>query len=128
MSKSVIENLTPKELQTLQNSFPERNIIIKFYANWCGPCKKIQPLWEEWLEKVPLNTICISIDIDESLDLYVLFKSKKIINSIPAIIAFWGGNNLTRENWYMPDDLVGGNLNDVSDFFQRCISKGENIA
>jgi thiol-disulfide isomerase/thioredoxin len=123
MSKPVIENLTPKELQTLQESFPDRLIVIKFYANWCGPCKKIQPLWDDWLEKVPTTIICVSIDIDESLDLYMLFKSKKIINSIPAMIAFYGANNLTREFWYMPDDVVGGNLNDVNDFFNRCISK-----
>ena len=45
-------------------------IIIKLGATWCGPCKKIEPLVNEWLQKMPSNVCKCIIDIDENIDLY----------------------------------------------------------
>ena len=94
-------------------------IIIKFTADWCGPCKNIKPITEEYINNLPSSIKYIEIDIDESLDLYVFLKNKKMVNGIPAILAYYPGE---KDNFYVPDDsCLGGNINNVKMFFERCI-------
>ena len=126
MEKSIITTLTPEELFTLQRSLRDRLIVVKFGAEWCGPCKKIKPLWNEWISLVPNNIVIVDIDIDESIDLYVQLKAKKMVKGVPTILAFYGDVN--REQWYIPDDSVsGGNEGDVKNFMNRCFIKAKTM-
>lgn len=126
IEKSIITSLTPQELITLQGSLNNRILVIKFGAEWCGPCKKIKPLWNEWITLVPENIIIVDIDIDECIDLYVQLKAKKMVKGVPTILAFYG--NVRREQWYIPDDSVsGGNEGDVKNFMNRCFVKAKTM-
>jgi len=126
METSIITSLTPQELITLQGSLNNRILVIKFGAEWCGPCKKIKPLWNEWITLVPANIIIVDIDIDECIDLYVQLKAKKMVKGVPTILAFSG--NVRREQWYIPDDSVsGGNEGDVKNFMNRCFVKAKTM-
>jgi thiol-disulfide isomerase/thioredoxin len=127
IEKSIITSLTPEELFTLQRSLRDRLIVVKFGAEWCGPCKKIKPLWNEWISIIPSNIVIVDIDIDESIDLYVQLKAKKMVKGVPTILAFYG--DVTREQWYIPDDSVsGGNEGDVKNFMNRCFIKAKTMA
>jgi thioredoxin 1 len=127
IEKSIITSLTPDELFTLQSSFNNRVIVVKFGAEWCGPCKKIKPLWNEWISIVPSNIIIVDIDIDESIDLYVQLKAKKMVKGVPTILAFAG--DVKRDQWYIPDDSVsGGNEGDVKNFMNRCFMKAKTLS
>lgn len=126
MEKTIITSLTPEELFTLQCSFTNRIIVVKFGAEWCGPCKKIKPLWNEWISVIPSNIIIVEIDIDESIDLYVQLKAKKMVKGVPTILAFYG--DVKRNQWYIPDDSVsGGNEGDVKNFMNRCFMKAKTL-
>lgn len=126
MEKTIITSLTSEELFTLQRSFTNRIIVVKFGAEWCGPCKKIKPLWNEWISVIPSNIIIVEIDIDESIDLYVQLKSKKMVKGVPTILAFYGDVN--RHQWYISDDSVlGGNEGDVKNFMNRCFMKAKTL-
>tara|TARA_B100001093_G_scaffold335871_1_gene320730 strand:+ start:947 stop:1300 length:354 start_codon:yes stop_codon:yes gene_type:complete len=110
-----------EELCEMQQQLQSKTlIIIKFTANWCGPCKNIKPITEEYIKKLPSSIKYIEIDIDESLDLYVFLKNKKMVNGIPAILAYYPGE---KDNFYVPDDsCLGGNINNVKQFFERCLN------
>ena len=126
VEKSIITSLTPEELFTLQRSSTNSVIVVKFGAEWCGPCKKIKPLWNEWISIVPSNIVIVDIDIDESIDLYVQLKAKKMVKGVPTILAFAG--DVKREQWYIPDDSVsGGNEGDVKKFMNRCFIKAKTM-
>lgn len=126
IEKSIITSLTPEELSTLQSSFRDRIIVVKFGAEWCGPCKKIKPVWNEWISIVPSNIVIVDIDIDESIDLYVQLKAKKMVKGVPTILAFYG--DIMRDQWYIPDDSVsGGNEGDVKNFMNRCLIKAKTL-
>ena len=126
MQKSIITSLTPEELSTLQRSLRDRLIVVKFGAEWCGPCKKIKPLWNEWISIAPSNIVIVDIDIDENLELYVQLKAKKMVKGVPTILAFYG--DVKRDQWYIPDDSVsGGNEGDVKNFMNRCFMKAKTL-
>lgn len=93
------------------------NVIIKFGATWCGPCKRIEAQVGQWFDllskgsmdpKDPSvlqtsNTLCIAVDVDDSFDLYGAFKSRRQVSGIPAILLFKQGNLS-----YIPDNMVVG--------------------
>jgi len=67
-------------------------IVMKFGAEWCGPCKRIKSYVHERMSALPDNVSCYEIDVDESFDLYAWMKSKKQVNGIPALLAYYPGN------------------------------------
>jgi len=93
-------------------------VVLKFGAEWCGPCKKIEGLVEQWFSVMPPTVQCCKIDVDESFELYGFLKSKRRINGIPAILAYRKGNLN-----YIPNDMMAGaDVAQVNAFFQRCLN------
>jgi len=98
-------------------------LILKFGATWCGPCKRIESLVHEWLEKLPENVQFCMIDIDECFDLYVFLQKKRMINGVPGILCYYK-NNLN----YIPNDsVVGADANQINAFFERCIKVANTL-
>ena len=93
-------------------------LIIKFGAEWCGPCKKIDPLVYRWMAK--FSTIpkiqCAIIDIDDNFEIYAFLKSKKMINGVPGILCYTKGNL----KWFADKAVIGADENQVNLFFQEC--------
>ena len=94
--------------------------IIKFGAEWCGPCKKVDPLIYAYFAELQGPQIqCAIIDIDESFEVYAFLKSKKMVNGIPVILAYRKGNTT-----YIPDEvIVGADENQIHLFFERCLRR-----
>jgi thioredoxin 1 len=89
-------------------------VVLKFGAEWCNPCKYIDPLVNQWFSQMPANIRCIMIDVDESFDLYGTLKARRQINGIPAILC-WNKGNVS----YIPDSsVVGADPDQVNIFFR----------
>ncbi len=100
-------------LTVLQNN--KKKIIFKFGADWCGPCKKAEPIIRECCEHLPSDIQVYMIDVDESFDLYAYLNSKKIVKSIPTLLCYDRGNLS-----YAPDNcLVGGDRDSIIKFFMN---------
>jgi len=98
------------------------HIIVKFGAEWCGPCKNIESNVKSFFLKCPHTVICCDIDVDESFDLYAYLKTKKMVNGIPAILVWEKGTTS-----YIPDhSYVGGDPNGFEEFAQSMLSKFSN--
>lgn len=94
-------------------------LILKFGATWCGPCKKIEPIIDEWLQKLPDNVQFCMIDIDDCFELYAFLQKKKMINGVPGILCYYR-QNLT----HIPNDsVIGADFGQVNLFFDRCLKK-----
>jgi len=99
-------------------------LIIKFGATWCNPCKQIETQVCHSFAQMPKNVQCMTIDIDECFEIYAFLKSKKMVNGIPAILAYYKNSPFT---FYVPNDVViGTDLNEINAFFQRCYLQSIN--
>ena len=112
----IIEEFSRSQFEELLKQNPGK-VVLKFGATWCGPCKRIDPLVNQWFSNMPATVKCAAIDIDESFDLYGALKTKRQINGIPAILCFNKGNES-----YIPDmNVVGANVDQVNAFFRQVL-------
>jgi thioredoxin 1 len=114
--KTIITQFKSRDdfLRLLQNN--PGLIVLKMGATWCGPCKRIKPVLDGFFASSPDNVVCCDIDVDECADLYSYFKSKRMVNGIPVILAYKKGNVS-----YIPDDSVtGADPSQLDQFFRRC--------
>ena len=127
LGKEIYEELSLNTFKELQNNLNNKILVIKFGATWCKPCKTIKNTCEQWFGEMPNNVICVDIDIDECLDLYMALKTKKMVKGVPTILAYYG--DVKRDQWFIPDDSVsGGDIENVNKFFERCLSKANTLA
>ncbi len=97
-------------------------VIIKFGASWCNPCKVIEDDVKTYFSEMPDNIQCMNIDVDESIEVYGFLKTKKMINGIPALLAYYAGNHN-----YIPDEFVNGtDKNELKIFFDTCLEEAGN--
>ena len=99
-------------------------LILKFGADWCGPCKLIEEDVNNFFNTIPNNVQCGILDIDECFDLYAFLKSKKIINTIPAILCY-KKNNLSM---IAPDHIhMSSDKKELRDFINICLLESSNV-
>lgn len=60
-------------------------IIIDFWADWCGPCKKVAPILDEI--QAEYNIPIGKVHVDEEISL----ASKYDISTIPTLMVFENG-------------------------------------
>ena len=69
-----------------------KNVIIDFYATWCGPCKMLAPILEEVNKEVSDNVLIAKLDIDNALDVAKEYG----VMSVPTMIIFKNGKEIER--------------------------------
>ncbi len=67
-------------------------VIVDFWADWCGPCKRFAPVFDQVSEKHP-DVVFGKIDTEEERAL----AGGLGIQSIPTLMAFRGGYLVYRE-------------------------------
>ena len=63
-------------------------VLVDFYADWCGPCKRMLPTLDSVATKLDGKVTVAKVNIDESPNL----SQKYEIRSIPALFVFKDGS------------------------------------
>ena len=69
----------------------EKTVLIDFFADWCGPCKMLSPIIEQFAkenEKVKV----VKINVDELPDIAVKYG----VRSIPTLVVIKNGEEVNR--------------------------------
>lgn len=72
------------DLENYPDSFAYENqlpCIIDFYADWCGPCKKIAPIMEELALEYEGKVLFYKVNVDTERKLATIFQ----IRNIPTV-------------------------------------------
>ena len=82
-----------------RDSFQEKagkgSVIIDFYADWCGPCRKLGPIFEELSHE--MNGVkFFKVNVEDAPDLAAEFN----VQAIPTLLFFKDGD--------LVDRLMGG--------------------
>ena len=88
-------------------------LLVKFTAEWCGPCKMIQPHLENFLNaNKNAKFDFLELDVDDNFDVFAFMKSKKMVSGIPAMLFY---DMETKE--YPPKfSLLGADLKQFEGF------------
>ena len=56
--------------------------VIDFYADWCGPCRRVAPIMEKLAEEYDGKLLVYKVNVDQEKDLATAFQVK----SIPMVL------------------------------------------
>ncbi|KAG2393713.1 hypothetical protein C9374_007244 [Naegleria lovaniensis] len=68
-------------------------VVVDFFATWCGPCKKVAPIFEQLSTQYQQDAVFLKVDVDicqqtaaqcdiSAMPTFVLFKNKKKLDQV----------------------------------------------
>ena len=96
---------------TIQQTITSNDIVlIYFWAEWCGPCKRFGPVFEESSEKHP-DVVHAKVDTEAEQ----LLASELAITSIPTLMAFRDGILVFNQAGALPGPALESVLQKVKE-------------
>jgi len=74
-----------------------RPIVVDFWADWCDPCKILEPILDELKNENNNKWVLVKIDTDVSKEIASAYD----IMGVPAIRIFWKGEIIGKYNGLM---------------------------
>ena len=84
----------------------DKIVLIDFYADWCGPCKMLAPVFQEVANEFEGKADFYKIDIDASLDIARQFS----VSTVPTVIIFRNGEPIERLVGFMPKENLASKI------------------
>jgi thioredoxin 1 len=75
-------------------------VLVDFYAQWCGPCKMMQPVLEDIAGRMDDKIKVAKVDTDRSPRLGARYQ----VEALPTLILFNKGEVVERYIGYMTAD------------------------
>ena len=69
--------------------------VLKVTAHWCGPCKRVQPLFRDLCDRYP-NYEAFELDVSEASGDVSDLLSALNVSGVPTFICFQRGVEVTR--------------------------------
>ncbi len=93
MPEVIIEIHSSEELNELLINYPDKVIIIDFWAVWCGPCMFFAPIFKKLHGEYKQDFIFVKVNVDENnaiarkygitgIPTTLLIKNTEILNKI----------------------------------------------
>ncbi len=77
---------------------PGMPVLVDFYADWCGPCKTMAPILQQFAAQHQGKLRVIKIDVDKNPAVAQQYR----VQSIPTLILFRQGQPVWRQAGAVP--------------------------
>ncbi len=92
-----------KFMETINGDKPT---LVDFYASWCGPCKMMHPVLEDFDKECGEKVNVVKIDVDHHTALSAQFG----VQSVPTLILFKKGEVLWKQSGAMSLKVLQENI------------------
>ena len=75
-------------------------VLVDFNATWCGPCRMLKPIIDEFSDSASIKVCSIDVDNNETV------ARDYNIYSIPCLILFENGNEIKRNTGLISLDEI----------------------
>eukprot|EP00966_Prymnesium_polylepis_P240990 5573602-Prymnesium_polylepis.2 len=118
---------TEDELAVLLEEAGSRLVVVDYFADWCGPCKKIAPVFHDLARKAGSKVVFAKVDVDQAREL----SAAQGVKSMPTIQFFRNGKQTALLASFCPpslssprsrsqvDQIVGADKQRLKELVQR---------
>jgi len=85
----------------------DKLVVVDFFAQWCGPCKRIAPFIEQLSNDLAGKVVFLKVDVDEVPNL----AAREQISAMPTFYFYKGNKKIA--------DLVGASQDRLKDLIEK---------
>ena len=109
-----MESDEPVELtgEKLESVIEENSVVVvDFYADWCAPCKQMEPIMESVAEEMSDEAFIGKVNVDEEKESATSYQ----VSSIPAVLFFKDGELEERTVGAKTKETLKEKIEDLAD-------------
>ncbi len=80
--------------------------VVDFYADWCGPCRKLAPIMEEVEQEFVGKIKFTKINTDNNIEMAKRYQ----VSGLPTLMVFKNGEPAERMVGLMPKSSIINNI------------------
>ena len=80
--------------------------VVDFFADWCGPCRKMRPILEEVEQELSSKAKFFKLNTDNNIEM----AKKYQVSGLPTLIIFKNGSPAERMVGLMPKTSIITNI------------------
>jgi thioredoxin 2 len=77
-------------------------VVVDFYADWCGPCRMMAPIFDDFAREHRGQALVAKLDTDRN----PVTSQKFQVRGIPTLIVFRGGKEAARQVGAVPKAML----------------------
>ena len=87
----------------------EKPVLLDFYADWCGPCRRLSPLLDELAAEYDGKVYIYKVNVDKEKEIAQAFG----ITSLPTIVFVPMKGNPSAGTGFLPKETLRSAINDL---------------
>lgn len=94
---------------TVWNYLGDKPAVIDFYADWCGPCRRLSPLLDELAAEYDGKVYIYKVNVDKEKEIAQAFG----ITSLPTIVFVPMKGNPSAGTGFLPKETLRGAIKEL---------------